>query len=175
MEETPKEFEKRIRKEIDDYWDSYREGIRKFDHQALYISSGALAFSLTFVKEICPFDKSIYLCLLFCSSGFFIGTIFLGFLNQIISAQTNRNLADRLTKFTMANEVEEETKFNAYQKRTASWIRCINYFLLFFITGGLACLILYCTINIKNSKIHSKDSEETKGININFYKAQNEK
>ena len=58
MEETEEEFEKRIRKEIDDYWDSYREGIRKFDHQALYISSGALAFSLTFVKEICPFDKS---------------------------------------------------------------------------------------------------------------------
>ncbi len=115
--ETLQAFKERINKEADSYWDSYRDSIGKFDHQSLYISSGALGFSLTFVKEIVPFNKSIFIWIFILSICSFLATIILGFINQLISSETMRYSYLELENFTPENELIEGNKLRDYHKK----------------------------------------------------------
>jgi hypothetical protein len=74
-------------KYLDDLHSDYRYSIDKTDYHALYISSGALAISLTFLKDIVPFKDAIWLFLFYIALIMFVLTILLGFLAHYLSSQ----------------------------------------------------------------------------------------
>ena len=129
-------------KALDNTWNNYLYAIGKFDDQSLFISSGALGLSLTFIKDIVPIKDCIYIGLFYIAIICFLLTIVAGFINHFYSANTLRKAFDK----TNNNESDTEN----YKEKHSKRIRNINRFLTGSLIIGLIGLVLYCVINISN-------------------------
>lgn len=122
-------------KYIADLYDDFRYCIEKFDSQALYLSSGALALSLTFLKDIVPIKDAKLLCLYYISLILFCLTILTGFLAHYISA---RLIMKRIKKVENDDYIVKDNK----------WISILNGFVIGTLLVGIGLLITFTIINI---------------------------
>ena len=142
--------------EFESYWSGYNYAIKKFDEQSLVISSGALALSLTFIKDIVPLDKSCCIFLFYISIVLFLATIILGFINHFISSDIHKrmyvftlNIDDMKKNGKSADEIlVKETQRYEYSEKGSGKISSINKSVAFSLVFGLLFLVSYCIINI---------------------------
>jgi cytochrome c biogenesis protein CcdA len=132
---TPEEELKEIKnKYIADLYTDFRYSIEKFDSQALYLSSGALAISLTFLKDIVPIKEAKLLWLYYIALILFGLTILIGFLAHYISA---RLIMKRIKK------VEN----NDFTVKDSDWITWFNEFMIGTLVAGIGLLIAFTIVN----------------------------
>jgi len=126
----------RIKQEyIKDLYTDFRYGIEKFDTQALYLSSGALAISLTFLKDIVPINEAVWLILYYIALVLFGLTILIGFVAHYISS---RQIMARIKKV-------EQNDFNVHDN---DWINIINKTIIVILVLGIGLLIAFTMINM---------------------------
>lgn len=147
---TEEEREKIKNQYIADLYTDYRYGIEKFDTQALYISSGALAISLTFLKDIVPIKDSKCLILFYLSIILLGITISVGFIAHFVSAN---KIEKRIKK--IENEDIQNNK---------DWIGLFNWITLISLICGIGLLITFTIINMTTLKINSNDKQSSQAI-----------
>jgi hypothetical protein len=146
---------------LDDLKKGYRYNIENYDKQAIYISSGALAISLTFIKNIVPIDYLTNLWLYFCAISFLTISIILGLLSFLISS----------TKISRNLKAAENLDFEKYKNDSTT--NTINWANGLLIVMGIIMLVIFTSINLShyksiNSNIHNAMSDkETKVTNPN--------
>jgi|SRR5690554_395528 len=117
-----------------------------FEKAITFISSGALALTLTFHDKIVPADKAICVLVIGFGWAFLIATLFF---NLISHYQTSNSLDKTI------DEVDEILKYNitysTYQRRLEKRnksIKRLNLTSIILLGAGLILIIIYTTINI---------------------------
>lgn len=136
---------------ISELYKDFRYGIEKFDSQALYLSSGALAISLTFLKDIVPIKEAKFLLLYYIALILFGLTILVGFLAHYISAQL------------IMKRIKEVEK-NNYTVKDSGLITWFNGFIICSLVSGIGLLITFTIINMNTIKIGSSSMNKNKII-----------
>jgi hypothetical protein len=147
---------------IKDLFEDLKYSLSKFDSQSLAISSGALGISLTFIKEIVPFNKSEYIILFYISLGLFILTLTFGFIGHYLSL---RQISKSIKKV-------EEDKIS--EIKVDNVIPKINLTVAISLPLGILFLVLYCVLNIENVR-NSKEENPTKKMTIEKVNENGEK
>ncbi|MCT4638635.1 MAG: hypothetical protein N4A72_13120 [Bacteroidales bacterium] len=123
---------------INSLYDDYGYSIEKFDKQALYISSGALAISITFLKDIVPIKDSIHLPIYYLSLIFFSLTILVGFIAHYISAaQIKKRIID----------IEEGNKIT-----DNNHISILNIIVIITLFLGISFIVFFTISNMSKAK-----------------------
>lgn len=115
----------------------FRYSIEKFDTQIIYISSGALAISLTFLEKMVPIKEAVWLILYYCAIVFFGLTILLGFFGHYLSS----NQIDKRIKDIENDSLDPESK---------DYIGIINTIIIIFLLIGVTSLITFTIVNMIN-------------------------
>jgi hypothetical protein len=132
---------------IRDLFDDLKYSVSKFDAQALAISGGALGISLTFIKDIVPFEKSSYIGFFYCALILFVLSIIIGFFGHYHSLKIiSKSL--KLASQNRHTEIKEDKV-----------IPRINLFLITSLILGIIFLVAYCIINIQISKKNNSKSD----------------
>lgn len=144
---------------LEDLKNRYQYNIENYDKQAIYISSGALAISLTFIKNIVPIEYLTCLWLYYCAISFLTISIILGFLAFLISSTIiRRNL-----------KVVENLDFEKFKNdTTTNLMNWANGLLIFM---GIIMLVIFTSINLShyksiNTKNHTFMSDKDTKISI---------
>lgn len=141
MAENPTEKENYIRELNQDL----RYSASKFDGQTLAISGGALGVSLTFIKDIVPFQTSSFLGLFFAAQFFLIASMLLGFVSHYVSLRGTESNIEKANLGDFEGIITDNASAN-------KCIRRCNFSVLMFLTLGVVLLVLYCGVNIVSAK-----------------------
>lgn len=136
-----------------DLFEDLKYSLSKFDSQSLAISSGALGLSLTFIKEIVPFEESKYISFFYISLGLFILTLTLGFIGHYLS----------INQISKSIQKVDEDKIS--EIKVDNIIPKINLSVAISLPLGILFLVLYCVINIENVR-NKKSNNSIKKIKI---------
>ena len=137
------QLEEKLRQEeaIRNYKKDLQEGIRysigKLDDQILYISSGALALSLSFIKDLVPLSQAIYLPLLFFSWISLTLSISLSLYSHLHSYNAHEKQISRLENGEDLLDEDKSTK----------WINKITMVTLIL---GIVLQVSFAIINVLN-------------------------
>ena len=146
-------------KYLKDLYEDLKYSVSKFDEQSLLISGGALGLSLTFIKDIVPFQDSQYILIFYSALCLFIFSMGLGFIGHYLS-----------TKYIMKSiEFVEQEKYS--EIKPEKWIPRINTIIAIFLTLGVIFLVAYCIINIEIAK--TKNKKDTKDSSSFIIKRNN--
>jgi hypothetical protein len=137
---------------IKDLYEDLKYSLSKFDSQALAISSGALGISLTFIKEIVPFESSVYTMLFYIALFLFIFTLTIGFIGHYLSS---KQILDSIAKVS-------QEKYN--ELRQDKWIPKLNFAIVIALPLGVLFLVSYCIINIESLKVTKVKESTTQTI-----------
>lgn len=121
---------------LEDLYEDYKYSIEKFDTQHLYLSSGALAISLAFLKDLVPLGKAIHLWLFIVAIWIFVSAILIGF---IAHYRSSKLIADRI-------KLIDEERYDELKEDTS--IHKINKFLIALLFLGISILVLFVSINL---------------------------
>lgn len=117
-------------------YNGFQYSVEQFDKAIIYISSGALALSITFIEKIVPLKLAIGKGFLVSSWFFEIFTIMLFTLNHFLSFRAfNKRIED------LYNEKEPSNKKDETVKR-------INVLMMFTLLMGLSFCIIFISKNI---------------------------
>ncbi|MEN8123088.1 MAG: hypothetical protein ABFS35_22305 [Bacteroidota bacterium] len=130
MEESVKTYYEQLSK-------AFFESSVQFDKQILFISSGALGLSFTFIKDIVDLESAIYKWLLIISWVLFVIIIFFSLLTHYISIQAINTRIENI-----------ETNTDRKSKNLNFIVKTINRLMIFLIALGLLSLILFVFVNI---------------------------
>lgn len=155
---TKDELEAVRERYIQDLREGQRYSISKFDDQVLFISSGALVLSLSFIKEIVPLVQANFLWLLYLSWWILVTSIVISIIAHLVSYhQTERQV----------KRVENEEPLPD-DKATIIF----NYLTAILLVVGIAFQILFVTLNVyamsENSrkKIDLVETSETENLSL---------
>jgi hypothetical protein len=141
-------------KYLKDLFEDLKYSVSKFDTQALTIGGGALGLSLTFIKEIVPFNQSIFIILFYFSLGLFILSISLGFIGHYIS----------IKQISKSIELVSDEKYS--NLKSDKWIPKINLIVASTITAGILMLVIYCVINIEHQRKTDNNFQLNKSLEM---------
>jgi len=143
---------------LNDLYNDYRYSIEKFDSQSLYIGSGPLAISLTFIKDIVPIEYIKLDCFYYLSIIFFVCNILLGFIAHSMSAK-------------LINKRIEEVKKKNFNLPDDKTIPKINKWITGILVSGIISLSVFATYNFSQYQIIKKQikmsEEKEKKENLN--------
>lgn len=141
MSDNNQNIEDVNREYIKDLYIDFRYSIEKFDTQIIYLSSGALAISLTFMESIVPIKEAVCLILHYSAIILFGFTILIGFIAHYISS---KQIMKRMKQI-------EQNNFNVQNN---PWMSFINKTIIVTLTLGISLLIIFTIINmnISNNK-----------------------
>jgi|GEM_PF-3315682 len=145
MDDLTDEQKKDLKEFLDTLKKDYRYNIELFDKQSVYIAGGALAISLTFIKDIVPLDISISLWLYYVSISFFALSILLSFLSFLISSEI----------IIHNKRVLERSKKGKYKVDKTTTI--FNFIVAGLISIGIILVVIFTISNLNNYKINSNN------------------
>ena len=134
---TKKQVENDKSKYINDLWDDYKYSISQYDSQVLYISSGALALSLTFLKDIVPLEKAECFYLYLFALILFTICISLG----VYCHYQSFKLIEKQIK-NVSNDI-----FNTKPDKT---IPILNLIIGISLILGILSLVIFSSVNLYN-------------------------
>ncbi|WP_373060522.1 hypothetical protein [Zunongwangia sp. H14] len=132
-----------------DLLEDLRYSVSKFDTQVLTIASGAIAISLTFIKEIVPIKYAVAEWLFLLALMCFIICLTLGFISHYLSIKKISESIDKIDE----NRIEEIT--------SEEWIPKINLGMVIILPLGILLLTSYSLINMKHYKEISNKPKRT--------------
>lgn len=121
--------------------DAERETAQQFDKAILTLAAGALALSITFIKQIAPHPKSqsiYFLIVAWILFSFSILSTLISFLVSQAACRRQREILDQ-----DISEKERKIKNNA-----ADWTNRLNYLSIAFFILGIVFLIIFSAINL---------------------------
>jgi hypothetical protein len=130
--------------------DARKETSHLFDKSILTLAAGALALSLTFIKDISPAPKPETLWLLLISWGLFIASI-LSTLISFFASQRACSIQIEILEndyFPENGQMSADKKDNPYNKYT-QWLNTIS---ITSFTCGVLFLILFSSANFPDGK-----------------------
>jgi hypothetical protein len=83
---TPEQIEQ-IREYTDELNKKYNYNIKQFDKQSMFISTGALAISLTLLKDIVPIANTVYIGFFYTSLIFFVASLLMGLIGFLFTSE----------------------------------------------------------------------------------------
>jgi hypothetical protein len=107
------EVQNEVKKYIDELWKDHHYSTEQFDKQLLFISTGALALSMTFFANVVPLDKAVYKWIYIAALIGFSICIALCLVTHLISAYLIRKRIE---------DIQNE-KYNIAEDK---WIPCLN-------------------------------------------------
>jgi len=127
-----------------------------FDKNLLAVSSGALGLSLSFIKDIVPLDKALYLFVLYFSWCSFALAILITIASYLFALAALRTHLKILDEYYRDGEEATRTKANGFTKL----VRATRYaaggaFLL-----GLLLTLVFCIVNVSNMSGRAKATTE---------------
>jgi hypothetical protein len=123
------------------YWHSvyelYKESSKQYDRNVLYIASGALGLSMTFIKDIVDFTNVECKILLMISWFVLVGVILMSLISHYFSMKAlNQKLA------TINDDNDPKSKW------LDEIVGILNLLMLIFLPFGIMMLFIFIYINI---------------------------
>lgn len=149
-DQTPPEPSARALQLHDEYrrkiWEDKASGTENFDKYLISFSTGALALSLSFIKDIVPLKDAIWVPLLIVSWV----ALLLAVLVTLVSFRLSHSALERM--FYVINDYYLNGKADAYDKhmddpRTKAMEWCAWGGLVLFVFG-LACTMIFVGVNV---------------------------
>lgn len=142
-------------------WEDLRSGSENFDKYLLTFSSGALGLSLTFIKDVVPFEKAVCISSLIASWISFVLCILVTLISYRISIRALENMVPHLNQFYLDGNVEAFNKhLGDLWTRAVDW--CANLGILFFVLG-LIFTMMFVGTNIRRLK-HMSEQETIRKV-----------
>lgn len=133
-----------------------------FEKAITFISSGALALTLTFHDKIVPVDQAIYIILIGIGWALLIGTLFINLISHYQSSKSIDKSIDDVDDI-----LENKITYSIFREKIEKRNKCINTLniaSIYLLGAGLILIIIYTTINIHYGKEKQSDN------NIEFTK-----
>lgn len=131
-----------------EYWNqlfqTYKESATLFEKNFLYITSGALGVSFTFLSDIVNLESAKYFWLLIFAWSLFTIVIFISLIAHYLSMKSLNH--------EMKHFLEKSKPKNKFDKL----VKKLNIFMIFGLPFGLFFLILFITINLTIMADHNK-------------------
>ena len=116
----------------------------KYDNAILTLSTGVLAISLAFIKDIVPLDKSQYVFLLIISWCSFGSAI----ISTLVSFALSQVAIKRQLEYAEKYYLEEREEFLRKKNCPALWTEFINYASGTLFISGIIATIFFVSLNI---------------------------
>lgn len=126
-------------------WQDIQTSTDQFDRSLLTLSSGALALSLAFIKDLVPLKDAVGICWLYSSWISFALCILVTLGSFLISVQAQKKHLSYFYKFYVEG-MEEYSDKRSRWSRALAWCS-IGGGLLFL--GGLLCTMMFAYENIR--------------------------
>lgn len=122
-------------------WQDIQSSTDSFDQSLLTLSTGALALSIAFIKDIVPLNSAVWMDLLYASWCLFIICVLATLISFQLSIAALQEHLRFLPKFYFEQATEEKNRYRA-------WLTVMTY-----ISGGAFILGLFCIMlfGIKNT------------------------
>jgi len=124
-----------------DYWhqlfDLYKESSSQFDKQILYISSGALGLTFSFIKDIVDIGTAQYKPMLLIGWLILIIVVLISLFSHYFSM---KSLNQRMEDVEAASSPKAD-KFNKI-------VSCLNLIMLLALSSGILFIIIFTFINL---------------------------
>ncbi|HXP49229.1 MAG TPA: hypothetical protein VN922_04700 [Bacteroidia bacterium] len=155
-------------KTLDRLWSDFTYGNTKFDEQSLYISSGALAISLSFIKDIVPLKDSCCIHLFYIAIILFLTTIICSYLGHRLSSRIIYKSYKMTLSIKDTEDVDMKLKLEneryTYVEDKTKLIESVNKVISTSLVTGLITLVLYCILNIAVYRNGSSNQSKEKCI-----------
>jgi hypothetical protein len=138
-------------------WEDRASGTENFDKYLITFSTGALALSLSFIKDIVPLKDAIWIPLLIVSWVAFILAILATLISFRISLRALENMSPVLDDFYLNGNVDA---FNKHlEDPWTKWVdRCASGGILFFVLGLIFTMIFASGNALRANGMAEKDS-----------------
>jgi hypothetical protein len=124
------------------------QSAQSFDKAMLTLSAGALALSITFIKELAPEPKCLC-CLYFAWAGFCISLLstLASFLTSQSSMRKQRDIVDARQK----GDIKDDGGHRGPSERNVwtTTTKGLNWFSIISFILGVVCLVVFATANIR--------------------------
>lgn len=148
-------------------WDDTKSGSENFDKYLLTFSSGALGLSLTFIKEVVPLEKAVWIPSLIASWIAFVLCILVTLISFRISLRAFEKMVPYLNQFYLDGKVEAFNKhLEDVWTKAVDW--CANLGIFFFVLG-LVFTMMFVGTNIRRVK-HMSEQEKADTVNFKTLK-----
>lgn len=162
-----------LKKHKDNLYSSLSRDLSEFEKNFLLVSSGILAFSITFINEIVKVENADCISFLFLSWFFIILSIGLMMYTFLHSASSCDQLWKITDDFIINNNLFDETQvlnsdlatsfkntINYTYYRSKKHLRILRYLAISLFIIGISCLAIFVSINIiKENKQDSTNYE----------------
>jgi len=112
-----------------------------FEKYITFISSGALAITVTFIDKLSPLDQSVYVCVILVGWFFLANTLFLNLISHYLSSRYNEKTIQEIDEDIPTVEL---TKNIDKRNRIISRLNISSIFLLGI---GIFCILIFTGIN----------------------------
>ncbi|GEO05170.1 hypothetical protein AAE02nite_28340 [Adhaeribacter aerolatus] len=171
-------------KELKEYkarlYNSLSRDLAEFEKNFLFISTGTLAFSITFIKDIVKIETAIYLQLLFTSWGFITlatGIMMFTFIRSAYASdklwfavdtfQIQQNKFNDADTITQAEATTIKSQTNTILKSSKVILRRLRYLAIACFILGLIFFGYFTGVNIYQENQKSPNKKKN-GLIINF-------
>jgi hypothetical protein len=152
-----------LKKYKDTLYSAISRDLSEFEKNFIFISTGILAFTITFLKDAIDLEESTYLILLLLSWFLIILSIALMMFTFLISARASDRLFKIVDDFIIENnlfenndkltpeknqEIKSKTNKRFYAEKTK--LRCLRSWAVISFIIGLIILSLFVYVNLTN-------------------------
>lgn len=150
-----------------EYWnqlfETYKESATLFEKKLLYITSGALGISITFLSDIVDLNKACFFYLLILAWSIFTIVILISLISHYCSMKS------------LNHEMKYFLKGKKPKNKYEIWVKRMNISMIIGLPLGLVFLILFLSINLtimskqnnpKPNPQPTHPSPGTKGIEV---------
>lgn len=130
-------------------WDDIQSETDKFDQSLLTLSSGILALSLAFIKDIVPLDKATHLWLLYVSWSALVVCIISTVCSSQFSIAASKKQLGYYWKFYIERKPEFEKK-RSWQSKALDWLTWVS---LSTFLAGIVCTVIFCVLGVQEVRM----------------------
>ena len=141
-------------------WTGRQATLESLDKYVLTLSSGALALSLSLIRDVVPLLSAHWFVVLVVSWTAFVGAIALTMASFVVSQFAHDKQLDILEKYQQGDEGALDKEANPFAK----WTMWLNYAAVgaFFI--GLVATVAFVTVNTSEARaVSTQDKQTTPG------------
>jgi len=146
-------------KEIDDAHTTINNNQQEYDKQLLVLSSGFLAVSLAFIKDVVPLARALHLWLLYSSFIVLVMCVLL----VLFSYQLSNAGHTKVKKYWQALKAGD--KKVEYPHGYAKWVTNVNIASGVVFLLGITLTIIFVSLNIHH-EANMKQVSEAQGVNL---------
>jgi hypothetical protein len=146
-------------------WAGRQANFESLDKYLLTLSSGALALSLSLIKDVVPLYSAHWFAALVVSWIAFVGAILSTVASFVASQLAHDRQLDNLEKYQQGDGPALDEQCNPF----VTWTQCLNYFAVVAFFVGVVSTVAFVALNTSearavNTQNKQTESGEHKGI-----------